>query len=378
MENKNNKFQFASIEEILEKDISNEINVVSSPEKVDGKDNNSKKLSSKMHFSFEARIIVSVVLILIMFSVSCLLAFKVSNHTTNKELVYVESSDVKYEVCLKSLTCEKENISYDANNINIVKIHFDYKAKYDEFVKYNKKYYISAISTVYNKDDNYVVNYNKENYLVDNKSISGRSNTISIKDNVTVDYNKYRELVSDYVNDNSIAQVEIALYISDNRETRKISSVIIPLTFDKFEVERNVREETNRVEDVEVNKWDTYSITLAILSSILTVCSLMFIYKVTRLVMKVTNNKSSYQQEVDAILKEYDSIIIIARDGYESSVERELVKVETFNELLEIKNKLNKPIVFSKVNEVKCEFIIEDKNKLYKYVLKEVDLEENS
>ena len=96
--------------------------------------------------------------------------------------------------------------------------------------------------------------------------------------------------------------------------------------------------------------------------------------RVTRLVMRVTNNRSKYQQKLMQILRDYDRIIVIARDGYETNKMREVVKVKDFDELLDVKDNLNKPIIFSKVSEVKCEFIVEDEEKLYKYVLKDEDV----
>ena len=79
---------------------------------------------------------------------------------------------------------------------------------------------------------------------------------------------------------------------------------------------------------------------------------------------------------MDDILREYDRIIVIARNGYESNYVKEVVKLDTFDELLEIRNELIKPIIYSRINEVKSEFLVEDDEKLYKYVIKESDLYE--
>ena len=48
--------------------------------------------------------------------------------------------------------------------------------------------------------------------------------------------------------------------------------------------------------------------------------------------------------------------------------------MESFEELVAAHETLKKPIIFSKVNDVKCEFIVEDTKTLYKYILKEADL----
>ena len=91
------------------------------------------------------------------------------------------------------------------------------------------------------------------------------------------------------------------------------------------------------------------------------------------MVLKVTNNKNDYEDAIDSLLKEYDNLIIVARDGYESMIEREVVKIDEFEELVKVRDRINKPIIFSRVNNVKSEFVVEDDNILYKYVLKESD-----
>jgi hypothetical protein len=76
-----------------------------------------------------------------------------------------------------------------------------------------------------------------------------------------------------------------------------------------------------------------------------------------------------------SILNEYDRLIVIARDGYESNIEKKVVKLQSFNELLDARGVLNKPIIYSRINNVKSEFIVEDEAVIYKFVLKEADLE---
>ena len=110
------------------------------------------------------------------------------------------------------------------------------------------------------------------------------------------------------------------------------------------------------------------------MASLLIIISLILLLRISRLILKVTNNRTKYQQRLMQILRDYDRIIVIARDGYETNKNREVVKLDDFDKLLDVKDNLNKPIIFSKVNDVKCEFIVEDEDKLYKYVLKDDDV----
>ena len=393
MDDKNNKFQFIDIEDITEESVENNIEIVSSPEKVkvdnvDTKENevlevredtkeivethdevNDIDISKRHHFSFEARIIVSVIAILILFVGACFLGLKVINHTTTKLVGYVENGDFTYQLCLKNATCEPENITYHGDDVNIIKMSFNYDANYEEKINYNKYYRVTSVISAYSNDGNLL--YEKENDLVDRTNITDNDSKISINEIVVIDYSKYRDLVKNY--EGGKTQAEVILYLEEDNETRKVASLVIPLTKDNFELTKYTTTKATRSAKVEVNVWDTYSLVYAIATSFLTLISLILIYRTTRLVLKVTNNKSDYELAVDDILKEYDEFIVIARDGYESNEEKEIVKVETFKELLDMKYKLNKPIIFSTVNDVKCEFIVEDEKVLYKYIIKEAD-----
>lgn len=376
----NNKFQFVDVEDITDEEIKNSIEIVVSPEKVKVDSVEPKKeeipveIAKRKYFSFEARIVVSVLSILVLFVGACFLGLKVINHTTTRYVKYVENGDFTYQVCLKNATCEPENITYHGDSINIIKISFRYDAKYEKKITYNKNYHISALIKAVDKNTKEIV-FDKENDLVDITNKNDDSDFLSIAETVTIDYSKYLDMLKDYPDSNG--QVEAVLYLEEENETRKVSSLTIPITKGNFELTKYSTTSSNRYAKVTVNVWDTYSLVYAIATSFLTVISLILIYRTTRLVLKVTNNKSRYEQAIDDILRDYDSSIVIARDGYESTEEKEINKVESFEALLEIKNRLNKPIIFSVINDVKCEFIVEDEKVLHKYVMKEADFLED-
>ena len=113
-----------------------------------------------------------------------------------------------------------------------------------------------------------------------------------------------------------------------------------------------------------------------VVGSIFVLLSLFLLFHLTRLALAITGKKSKYQEYLMSILNEYDRLIVIARDGYESNVEKKIIKVYTFEELLDARSILNKPIIYSRINNVKSEFIVEDEEVIYKFVLKEADMGE--
>ena len=367
---KNEKFKFVDIEDTGILDIINDIELIETPQKVNVDKNQEDKKEVRIHYSFEARILTMIIIVLILFVTACFLIYKVVNHTGPTKVSYNETTNSKYEVCLKNSTCEKEDIEYNADDINIIKVMFNYETRYSKSIKYNLRYNIISRIRVYD-DNNETISYEKERELAELTDVSNNSDIISIMKRVGIDYQKYREEAKSY---SSNAECEIIFYLNEPNEKRKVSSISIPLTSDVFTITRENTNNLNNIIFINTNLWDKESILYTIFASILIIVSLVIVYKTTRLVLRVTSNKSIYQKEVDDILREYDDIIVVARDGYESNIERELVKLDTFEDLLDIQKEKSKPIIYSRINDIKSEFLIED-DKLYKVVLKESDYE---
>ncbi len=364
----NNKFQFVNSEEIKEESKVN--NNIEKEDNTIEKEDNTIEISKGRHFSFEERIIASVIVILILFVGACFLGLKVINHTTVTRVNYVENSDFTYQVCLKNKTCLPENSLYNSSDINIIKLSFRYDAKYEKRVKYNNDYRVLAIISAVDEESEKVL-YQKSINLVEKTTVSGKKDKYSINEIVTINYDKYKELLNEY--GNAQKDVEVVFYLEEGNESRNVSSIVIPLSKDTFELNKHTTvNEVRKAKEV-VNVWDTYSLVYGLATSFLTIISLILVYKTTSLVLKVTNNKSDYEEALDNILKEYNNIIIVAQDGYESIIEREIIKISEFEELVKIRDRIGKPIIFSKINNVKSEFIVEDENVIYKYVIKEAD-----
>ena len=405
MDKKEDKFKFVDLEEIESdsEDIVSNIEIVDTPEEISvgesdydtsyeiGENNKEEsnevnvsninieenEIKGKHHFSFELRVIVMIFLILVLFGGACLLIFKVLQSTETNYIDYTEVGKVNYQVCNigEDSICEDENLLYDSSKIKSINATFDYNMNLKESTEYSLIYHISAITTIYDKNDHSKVLYKNENVLVDRTDISDNKSDFNIYKTVTYDYLKDNKYVIDYKDvykNDYVADVEIALYLDGEfeDESRKVSFVTIPFNNKSVEVEKYNINASDKLA-VSTNNWDKYTIMCAAIASVLIIISLILIYKTTHLVLKVTNNRSKYQQRLMQILRDYDRIIVIARDGYETNKTREVVKLDNFDKLLDVKDNLNKPIIFSKINDVKSEFIVEDDEKLYKFVLKD-------
>lgn len=388
--NKENKFKFVSLEEVETKNV-DKINIVDSPKEVNvdyfnyGEEKKEEvpveptKKHFKLYFGYEARILLSIIVSIILILIACFLIVKTMNHKTNIQYPYNEEANVSYKVCSKDGICLDENNKYSFDNTKLIHLKYKYNLLFSKDIKYKLTYSIVATTKIFDKNSPTRVYYKSEDYIVDSKELQTINSSIIHEEDINLLVNKYKNIVDNnkyrYTGEYS-STLEVALYVNEDNESRNVANVKMKLDDSEFEIDKTIVSNVDKFVELERNKWDAYTISIAIISTILIVVALIIIYRATRLVLKVYNNKSTYDQLIEDILNKYDNIIVIARDGYESSEERELVKVDSFDELLKFKEKIKKPIIFSRVNGVKSEFILEGKSKLYKYILKEADINE--
>ena len=341
------------------------------------------KSNKKSKFNIQARVIIMSIFIVGFLCGAALLVCEALTSINSGAITYNEKSENTYRVCLndkKVLSnndkCLKENERY--NEVDVEKIYstFKYNMKLQNSTDYSVKYHVSSFTKIYNKYDEKLVKYKNEEILLDEEEVYAENNEINIEKEVNIDFSKYNEEVLKQKIDNSDnyeAAVEVILYVDDGKDERRVSSIIIPLNTSVFSIEKyNIHPKKRTVSFGNV-EWNNYMIICLSIAAVLIIISIVLIYKMIKLILNNRSRKTIYQQKVLQILREYDRIIVIARDGYESNEKKEVIRVATFDELLDVKDNLNKPIIYSKVNDARSEFIVEGEKRLYKYVMREID-----
>ena len=339
-------------------------------------------LKKKLYFSFEVRIIIMVIIMLFSFFIGCFFIFKVISFTKMEAITYDESSDVHYEVCLLQNehyedTCLKEDMEYISDLTHNIYVNFLYNVKMSSNISYNLGYHISGITKIYDANNSNKVFYQNEDKLLNSVDISDNSNVISINEHFVFDYEKYNKLVKNYKSNyalNSVADFELILYLEEGEEVRKVAAITIPLGVQTYGVNKNVLSNTNKKVPLESNSWNSSITFYIVIASSFVMLALFLLYRISKLILKVTINRNKYQKYLTKILKEYDDCIVNTRDSYEYPKYKQVIKVSSFEELVDAKNILKKPIIYSKINDVKSEFVVEDDDKLFIYILKESDL----
>lgn len=340
------------------------------------------KINNRPYFSFEARVILMLLGILLLFAISCYFIIKTVRFGSDEIVSYDEVSKTNYHVCLNENTiyqdsCLDENMQYVSSLVHNISTSFNYDVTFSETINYDISYHVAALLEIYDATDNTKSLLKQEEVLVNKTKLTDENKQIHLSTNADIDYAKYNNVVEEYkkhYNLNLKANLKVILFVNDDKESRNVAYITIPLGNQTFNISKSNISNLNQKVKITVNRWNKDTIFYGTIATFILLFSLILLYKMTHLVWKVTNNHNKYQTKLSQILREYDRIIVVARDGYESNVAKKIIKLASFDELLDARETLEKPIIYSKVNSVKSEFIVEDEEKLYKYVFKEADI----
>lgn len=306
---------------------------------------------------------------------------------------YTEKSNIDYKVHLKqnnffaNTYLEKDN-QYIASLINYITADFDYALKMEEKgIEYKYKYRIEAEVNVKEKDTNNSL-YNFKEDLVKEKSVDSDVNSeITINDTVTINYNYYNDIIKKFVDtyelDNSESTLTINMYVDildscsnfergKNKET--VVALTIPLTTKTvaIDISSNLVESD---ENVIICKKESNNTIIIITLSILTITAIILVCKLVNYIIKTRTAESIYDIELKKILNNYRSYIQKVNNEFDLKG-YQVLKVDTFTDMLEIRDTIQEPILMvENNNKTGTYFLIPSKTKvLYSYGLKVSDI----
>lgn len=320
-------------------------------------------------------IVLSLLFLLICFLLKSLLKNNVSS--------YSENSNVSYQVCLMENDyyknrCMGEDLEYISSVTDVVRVSFDYTILSQTAMNKNYTYYIKSKLQMRTDDDLERELLNKEEKLLKNQVLKLNGNVATLSETVDIPFQKYNNYAQKYKNDYSLSSngdVVVSLIIKEKGQEREISSITIPLTkltynISKKEMKDKVTEfatESNNFVNTILLIGIILGIILVIISSLLIV---LFLWKTRR-------KKSTYEKKLKQILNTYDRVIISLESKNTIINDQEVYKVKSFLELLDVRDTIEKPILYYKVNDIKSEFYVQDIHKTYKFTLKESDFEDS-
>lgn len=335
----------------------------------------------KIYLGFEARVVIMLISILLLFLVACAFVFEAITSSGNRVVYYDENSTVEYKVCVEQNkfytgSCLESDMKYLSDITDTIPTTFYYDVDFSTEIDYDLNYRVVGVVNVVDKEDKNKVLYTTEEVLVQSTELKNISDGIHFQTNVEIPYKKYNQFVTDYVTKYSLvadSYLDVILYLDENSGERAIASVNVPLGINTYSITPKVTTNDNKKVELSTQEWNAYSVSCAVFGVLCILSSLLLVMRLTSLVNKVVNNKSAFQKYLNQILRENDGLIVSAKDGYDIPNNKKKVKVMSFRELVDARNALSKPIVYVKINDVKSEFYVEDVEIVYYYVVKEAD-----
>lgn len=344
---------------------------------------------SGIYFGYTSRIAILLIFLIILAISSYMFITKSINIQSQETIKYTEKSNIDYKVKLKDnnyfeSTYLKEDMSYISTLIDRINLNFQYQLDTDKYLEGSYEYAVKGTLEIRNTDTGDLFFTKKYNLVGPTKKIINEDNTnININQEVVIDYNYYNTIASGFkstyglnTKSNLIVTLEVSKIIPYSNKLSKTENydITIPLSERSISIKLD-RKKTNITDTIilkeEDYKYNTTYLVIGIISILLLIiCICIFINKIKILFMR----KNKYDKKLSKILKEYDRLIVNAKNIPQFK-ENEVIEVSNFEELLDAKENLHKPIYYYNISRHnKCIFYVRGENEVIVFTLKAVDL----
>lgn len=289
------------------------------------------------------------------------------------EVGYKENSDINYKVYLKenSFFEDKyleENKTYIASLIDYIDVNFHYNISYNMPLKGDYNYKLVAIvsSNKQNSDEYY---WKKSYDLTEVKTGTYESNSsLLLDENIKIDYSKYNQILNSFRKEYPFAStgnLQVAMEVNNNILTEYdenpillASNVNLSIPLLEQTVEASISKNTKNTSDVfkfKVNDDSLIYLVYKILGFILTALSIAY-FSILIIIRLFYRKNNKYEVFIDKILKNYDSIIVDT-NSEPSFSDFKIIKVDSFDELLDVYNEVRMPINYYRMQS-RCIFAV--------------------
>lgn len=291
---------------------------------------------------------------------------------TVDEVTYSENGSVNYKVFLndkKYYNKEylEEGMQYISSIIDYIDLNYTYKIdfdKEDDFVL-NKK--VVANVKIVDSDNNEKIIYEKSEVI---KEDNDKTKKINFADNVKIDYGKYNKLTNEFktnygISANCKLYVDYIISYSNTSGTIKKAPVDIKITIPLSEQMINISKDPSINNNSSIIIKSTGNIGMFILAVLFIILTFISLINFVKKFKNRVNNESKYDRFIKKILRDNDPYITIAKE-YSLDKSKNVIKIDSFKELLDVRNNIEKPIVYVKLDDNNSVFSIIE-NDVYEY-----------
>lgn len=320
-------------------------------------------------------ILISFAILIVILVIATIVLIKGAIEENKEEhIVYTESSFVDYNVYLnKNDFYNKEYLEKDRQYIASLIEHITANFKYNltssaPNIEHKYTYKIVATTNVLDKASRNPI-YNFDEVLLEDKTLTfNTSNKLIIDESIKIDYNKYNNIISDFIKvynlDDINSTLTIKMYVKVDGvsvSSAPVATLNIPLTKKTMAIDIS----SNSVNATELsvykeiaNKNNSY---IAVLTGILTVLVAIELFMFTN---NTKDAEALYKNKVKKILLNYDSYIQKINNKFDYE-DYQKIEMKSFEDLLQIRDTISQPILMME-NEAKKEtnFIIPSKGEV--------------
>ena len=352
-----------------------------------------KKLKHKIYIGYETKIATTIILTFMLLLIGSYYLIKSINVLSVLNVNYREKSNLDYKVYLKNNEFYDseylgKGMSYVASLIDKITADFNYTFDIDKESNIDFNYDITAELVISDTSKNNI--FLKKNYtLLQNvKENMTSSKEHNIKKTIDIDYNYYNKIANKFrISYGVDTRSDLNIYLNIHEknaennsfklENKSVMALTIPLSQKSINITLDYKD-INKTSQVIKNSEIIISnyIYLALGTALLLIGILEFIHLIN-LVLLTKNKKTNYDKYISKILNEYDRLIVETTTP-PNTQEKNIIKINDFNELLDVRDNLKLPIKYFVLSKhQKCQFYIDHEEELYILTIKEVDIEEN-
>ncbi|MDR1018859.1 MAG: DUF5305 domain-containing protein [Lachnospiraceae bacterium] len=305
-----------------------------------------------------------------------------------KKIQYRENGVAEYKVKLKEnpyydTDILSKNMYYIAGLVDYIDLNFLYGLRSDSEIDYKSNYSLETnlIIAEEGKPDNVI--YTKKEDLAKNKTQDENGvESFAIEQQAKIKFNDYSKKAKEFISKYGITAkgfLRVSLQVDTDgnysNTSRKInaSGVItaeIPLTEPLFNITTK--------SGIDIPGTKSHQVMETPLSEGIRIASYVFLGVGVLLgiiwlvsLSKKRQDMTDYEREKDQIFHNYDKMIVRAKSDLDLSLEKELIEVETFEELLGISDRSGNPVLFLEKQNDEMErtgkFIVRIDDECYEY-----------
>ncbi|MBR6949801.1 MAG: hypothetical protein IKH54_06440 [Bacilli bacterium] len=343
-----------------------------------------RQLRYKFHRRIRTRLILDTIFLILLI---CGLFYTFNRSfsiTKSKVITYKEVSNVDYKVYLKDNNFYEssyldKDMAYVASLIDKIKIKYNYNFVATENSDLDINYKVIAKLVIASQNNSKIFfekDYNLTKDIID--EMVNKKEYIIDRD-VIIDYQYYNNLANEFKSNyavNTTSRLDVYLEIneknkdSNSYEFNNKNNVILSIPLSEQEISISLdNTNINNSKNIKLDKkFVVNDISFIVFSVIIFILMLYVLVSLLKMIYLITKkNLSAYDKFVRRLLMGYDRIIINVKSVPDLS-DYNLIEVENFQELVDVRDNTKEPINYHVIKEhAKCEFFVINDNNLYRY-----------